>query len=196
MPEYGINDDFDIEEAALSCNTFTDSDGKITLDQFWKKMCNFVKLKELSEKATKDLLSSLLHGHAFEIYNDNKEKDLESITQVLIDRFGEITTISDHVRALENLTRAPKEKLASVMARCALLLDKTKYLTEAKHRDSRYEIEMKNKLFKVCSHKAKMALEKERTYALRAGYSLPYANLFNLALDAEREEHHESPYQY
>ena len=102
----------------------------------------------------------MLHGHAFEIYNDNKEKDLESITQVLIDRFGEITTISDHVRALENLTRAPKEKLASVMARCALLLDKTKYLTEAKHRDSRYEIEMKNKLFKVCSHKAKMALEK------------------------------------
>ena len=196
MPEFGNVDEFDMEEAALSCNTFTDADGKITLDQFWKKICNYAKLKNLTEKATKNLLGSLLHGHGFEIYNDNKEKDLETITQVLIDRFGEITTISDHVRALENLTRGPKEKLASVMSRCALLLDKTKYLAEAKHRDSRYEIEMKNKLFTVCSQKAKMAIERERNYALRAGYSLPYANLFNLALDAEREEIRDSTYLY
>ena len=188
MPEFGDVQEFDIEEAALSCNTFTDSDGKVTLDQFWNKIRNFSIQRALSEQAVKNLLGSLLHGHAFEVYNDNRENDLAKITQVLIDRFGEITTISDHVRSLENLTRGPKEKLASVMARCALLLDKTKYLCEAKHRDSRYEIEMKNKLFTVCSEKAKIAIEKERNYALRAGYSLPYANLFNLALDAERDD--------
>ena len=188
MPEFGDVQEFDIEEAALSCNTFTDSDGKVTLDQFWNKIKNFSIQRALSEKAVRNLLGSLLHGHAFEVYNDNRENDLAKIMQVLIDRFGEITTISDHVRSLENLTRGPKEKLASVMARCALLLDKTKYLCEAKHRDSRYEIEMKNKLSQVCSEKAKIAIEKERNYALRAGYSLPYANLFNLALDAERDD--------
>ena len=67
-------------------------------------------------------------------------------------------------------------------------LDKTKYLTEEKHRDSRYEIEMKNKLFQLCKSNAKIAIERERNHALRAGYSLPYANLFNLALDAERND--------
>ena len=187
-PEYGTEDKFDMEEASLSCNTFTDTEGRVTLDQFWKKLCHFSKQKRLSEKAVKNLLSSLLHGQAFEVYNDNKDKKLEDIKQILIDRFGEITTISDHVRSLENLTRGPNEKLASVMARCALLLDKTKYLTEEKHRDSRYEIEMKNKLFQLCKSNAKIAIERERNHALRAGYSLPYANLFNLALDAERND--------
>ena len=53
------------------------------------------------EKGIKSLLSCLLIGPAFEVYVDNREKSLKEIMQILTDRFGEMLTITDKIKALK-----------------------------------------------------------------------------------------------
>ena len=188
IPKFGAEQKFDIERARLSIPTFTDIDDSISLESFWNKVASFADTEELSEKAIKDLLACLLQGPAYDTYNDNREKSLKDILQILIDRFGNMLTIPDKLKLLDNMSRNHMEKLSSVMARCSRLLDATKYTIEPEHRDSRYEIEMKNNLMRLCSPRAKQAIIAKRAVASRAGYNLSYKDIFNLANDVEREE--------
>ena len=187
MPILGTNQKYDIESAALSCQKFSDNNSPINnnLEQFWNKLVDFAESNSLSETAIKSLLSCLLIGPAFEVYIDNRDKNLKEIAQILTDRFGEILTISDKLKALHELHRLPGEKLSSVMARCSSLIDATKQSVPREQREVRYELLMTNNLLKLCSCKAKNEIIKERARAARAGYNLPYKSLFLQALAVE-----------
>ena len=52
----------------------------------------------------------------------------------------------------------------------------------------RYEQLMVQNLFNLCSENARNAIIKQRSKAARAGYHMKYADLIEIALDAERIE--------
>ena len=199
MPTFGNIDTYNIEHAALTCPSFTDTTCRITLEEFWNKICSFTENEGLSQKGVKSLLSCLLHGPAYQAYYDNKTKSLHEIVQILIDRFGDIQTIEDKLQSLRTITRLPGEKLSSVMRRVSALIDKTKHIVNEKEQNVRYEILMIENLIKLCSQRASKRIISERDKAARAGYILGYKNLFTLASDIERYEdksvdHYRVPY--
>ena len=189
-PILGYNDHFEVESAALSCQKFSDIGDPLnnTLEQFWHKICDFSEINSLSEKGIKSLLSCLLIGPAFEVYVDNREKSLKEIMQILTDRFGEMLTITDKIKALNEIKRNHGEKLSSVMARCSSLVEATKHTVPKEQREVRYELLMIANLMKLCSEKAKNEISKERARAARAGYSLPYKSLYLQAIAIENIE--------
>ena len=193
-PILGHNDTFDIESAALSCQKFSEIGGQTnnTLEEFWHKLIDFSEFNSLSETAIKKLLSYMLVGPAFEVYLDNKDKSLKEIAQILTDRFGEILTLSDKLKALNEIKRNPGEKLSSIMARCSALVDATKHSVPKEQRDIRYDLLMRNKLLKLCSEKAKKEIIMERSRAARAGYNLPYKSIYLQALAVENMENETS----
>ena len=186
MPNFGTADTYKIENAVLTCPTFTDTTCKLTLEEFWNKICSFTENEGLSEKGVKSLLSSCLHGPAYQVFHDNKSKPLHKIVQILIDRFGDIQTIEDNLQSLRTISRFPTEKLSSVMRRVSALIDKTKHIVDQKEQDMRYELLMKEYLMKLCSLKARKRIITENDKAARAGYILNYKNLYALASDIER----------
>ena len=193
MPTFGTNDKYDHEVVALTTPSFRHNDDKLTLEEFWNKVCSLTENENLSEKAVKNLLSCLLSGEAYQAYFDNKSKSLEEIVQVLIDRFGDIQTIQDKLQSLQDITREPGEKLASVMRRVSTLIDKTKHIVEQNEQSMRYDLLMTENLIKLCSQRARQRLLNERAKAARSGYNLPYKNLFFIATDAERSESTSEP---
>ena len=199
MPTFGTADTYNIEHAALTCPSFTDTACKLTLEEFWNKICSFTENENLSENGVKSLLSCFLHGPAYQTYYDNKSKPLQEIVQVLIDRFGDIQTIEDKLQLLQKISRLPGEKLASVMRRVSALIDKTKHIVDKNEQNMRYEILMTEHLIKLCSPRASKRILSERDKAARAGYILHYKNLFTLASDIERYDdksvdHYRLPY--
>ena len=194
MPTFGTNDRYDIEVVALTTPSFGHGNDKLSLEEFWNKVCSLTENENLSEKAVKNLLSCLLSGEAYQAYHDNKSKSLQEILQVLIDRFGDIQTIEDKLQSLQNISRQPGEKLAGVMRRVSALIDKTKHMVEPSEQLMRYNLLMTQNLIKLCSQKAKRRLLSERAKAARSGYNLPYKNLFFLAADTERSESNPEPF--
>ena len=193
MPSFGTNDKYDIEVVALTCPSFRNGDDKLSLEEFWNKVCSLTENENLSEKAVKNLLSCLLSGQAYQAYHDNKSKTLQEILQVLIDRFGDIQTIEDKLQSLQYISRQPGEKLASVMRRVSALIDKTKHIVDPNEQSMRYNLLMTQNLINLCSQKARRIVLSERAKAARSGYNLPYKNLFFLASDTERNESNPEP---
>ena len=123
VPKLGDNDVIDVVTAKIAIPCF--GIDNTSLKQFWNKFTDFSNMNDLSEKAQKKLLSAHLHNEPHDVYSENSEKSLETILKILVTRFGNIETISDHLKSLENIKRGPQESLASVMQRVSVLLDKT-----------------------------------------------------------------------
>lgn len=188
LPNFGAKEDFNLEDAVLSCQIFKDIGESITLEIFWHKFCLFCETNNLSEKACIKVLSSLLHGPAHEVFFHNKDKNLEDIVQALIDRFGEMHTIPEKLVSLENLSRKEGERLSSIMQKASALITSTSFIVDEKSRDARYEILMSQNLMKHCTSAAKRAILKQKSAALRAGYIMNYKSMYLTAIEAELHE--------
>ena len=189
LPKYGDKDEVDIEKCRLYVPIFRGPpDNDTTLEEVWQKIVCFSQNENLSEKAIKHVLSCVLQSNPYTVYFENRDKTLTEILSILIARFAHVLNISDHDKILKSLKREPKEKLASVMSRCSILLDKTKYLNPPDEREARHKIYMVDYLLKLCSSKAKFILEAKRTAASRSGYNLTYQNMLQMAEDIERSE--------
>ena len=188
QPAFGTNEKINIEEARLAVPLFTNEEGSSNLQDFWQKLICYSETESLTENGVKNLLSFLLQGRPYRSFYENKDKSLQDICTMLIDRFGNVTTISDKIKELESLTRRSKEKLSGVMSRAAELIDSTRYLVKETERDVRFEILMTNNLLKLASSKAKEAMLSHRARALRSGYVVQYKELLGIAIDIERQE--------
>ena len=188
QPKLGTNEKINIEEARLAVPLFSDDKDTANLQEFWHKLVCYSEAEKYSEQAVKNLLSLLLQGRPYRSFYENKNKSLQEICDILIDRFGSVSTISDKIKALDSITRKDNEKLSGVMSRVAELIEATKYLAKETERDVRYEILMTNNLLKIASSKAKQAMLIERTKAARSGYILKYRDLLAIAIEIERQE--------
>ena len=188
QPKLGTNEKINIEEARLAVPLFSDDKDTANLQEFWHKLVCYSEAEKYSEQAVKNLLSLLLQGRPYRSFYENKNKSLQEICDILIDRFGNVSTISDKVKALDSITRKDNEKLSGVMSRVAELIEATKYLVKESDRDVRYEILMTNNLLKLASSKAKQAMLVQRTKAARSGYIVNYKDLLAIAIDIERQE--------
>ena len=95
LPRFGMNKDFDPDKCGINCVPFGEIGDKTSLETFWKKICCFSEQQNLSEEGIKELLSGLLRGSAFDTFFNVKDKNLQTILQVLIDRYGAILTLAD-----------------------------------------------------------------------------------------------------
>ena len=155
----------------------------------WKvSQVSYSETEKYSEQAVKNLLSFLLQGRPYRTFYENKEKRLQDITAILIDRFGNVSTISDKIRSLDSITRKDKEKIAGTMSRVAELIDATRLLVKESDRNVRHEILMTNNLLKLASSKARQAMLTQRSRAARSGYIVSYKELLAIASDIERQE--------
>ena len=114
QPRFGSNDKLNIEEARLAVPLFSDDSDSSNLMEFWQKLVVYVETEKYSENATKSLLSFLLQGRPYRTFYSNKDKSLEEICAILIDRHGNVTTISDKIKALDSISRNERLKISTL----------------------------------------------------------------------------------
>ena len=188
QPVFGANIKINIEEARLAVPLFSDETDSSNLQEFWQKLVSYAETEKLSETSVKNLLSFLLQGRPYRAFYQNKEKSLQEICKIFIDRFGSVTTMSDKIKDLESICRKDKESIRGTMSRVAELIDATQLLVKESDRQVRYEILMTNNLLKLASSKAKQACLNHRSRALRSGIISSYKELLGIACEMERQE--------
>ena len=188
MPKLGMKGEFDIEQCHLYIPIFSGETDSSSFLETWQKTILFSENNQLSEVAIKFLLPSVLKGLPYFTYWDNKDKPLHEILQILLDRFARTDTIVDKENILNTLERKPTEKLASIMARVALLLDQTKLLLPEYQREVRFDLSMIENLLNFCSKKAKVKIIEQRDKARQSGYHMTYKIMLQLAEEVERSE--------
>ena len=160
----------------------------VNLQEFWQKLVIYTETVDHTERAVKNLLAFLLQGSPYRTFYANKDKSIQDICTILIERFGHVSTIQDKIKELEDITRKDKERISGTMSRVAELLDATQLLVKESDRKVRFEILMTNYLLKLATPKAKQAMLNHRGKSLRSGYVVTYKELLSVAMDIERQE--------
>ena len=181
LPKFGNIDNYKPEEILILCQPFN---GERTDDfqTFYKKLLSFVENRQLSEKATKDLLSGLLKGDAFELFHSLRTEPFQDILEHLQNRFGGTNkSIYYYLRELKTLTRNPNETLESVLSRGSFLIEKTKSLVPIDEQNARKNHIMLDLLLRLCSPAANKRIREEQIRSHRAGLVADYKTLVDIA---------------
>ena len=192
LPTFGTVDTYRPEEILILCQNFSGED-RSDFQTFYKKLLNFVENRKLSEKATKDLLSGLLKGEAFECFHSQRTESFENIITNLNNRFGFSKSIYYYLNELNSLGRNPNETLQSALARGSYLIEKTKSLVPLEEQEARKNHLMLSLLFKLSSQAANKRLREEQIRLHRSGLIADYKSLLDIALFVEQDSQNLDP---
>ena len=186
IPKFGSVNSFKPEEVLILCSNFSGLASE-NWDTFLKKLINFIENRKLSESATKDLLSGLLKGEAFESFHSMRNESFQEIMNVLESRFGKTHSIYYYLSQLRALTRQNNEPLQSFLARASYLLDKTSSLYPQDQISHRKNHQLMDLLFKFASPSAAKRLREEQLRLHRQGIIPEYKSLVDLACFVEAD---------
>ena len=188
LPKFGSETTFKVEDAKIYCCSFGDKKDPHTLSEFWNKITTFTELQNLSEECVKKLLGCLLTSEAYLLFFNCRNKPLQDILQLLVDRFDYQDTLADHIQQLDSLRRRPSESITSFMARASELIFKTEISVPEPDRHSRKNHLMRELLMKFCSPKAKSILSYHSLLAGKNGFILSYNDSLDICKQAEQDE--------
>ena len=176
-PTFGINDKINMKDLQ-ALPTFDGENNEVPLYHFWQKMIQFIETQKISEKATKMILAYKLLGPAFDIFEINKENNVETIIKQLSDRYGSFPTKLEFEEQMNTFKRTPTESIKACMNRFEYILKKL-YQNEP---DFKQILEMKcNEMIR------KLAIPETRPFLDRAimqakshGQELKYLGKLNI----------------
>ena len=176
-PTFGINDKINMKDLQ-ALPTFDGENNGVLLYHFWQKMIQFIETQKISEKATKMILAYKLLGPAFDIFEINKENNVETIIKQLSDRYGSFPTKLEFEEQMNTFKRTPTESIKACLNRFEYILKKL-YQNEP---DFKQILEMKcNEMIR------KLAIPETRPFLDRAimqakshGQELKYLGKLNI----------------
>ena len=192
LPTFGTVDTYRPEEILILCQNFSGED-RNDFQTFYQKLLNFVENRKLTEKATKDLLSGLLKGEAFECFHSLRTESFENIITNLNNRFGFSKSIYYYLNSLRNLTRNPNETLQSALARATYFIDKTRSLVPIEEQAARKNHLLLELLFKLTTATANKRIREEQIRLHRSGLIADYKSLLDIALFVEQDSQNLDP---
>ena len=187
LPTFGTVDTYRPEEILILCQNFSGED-RNDFQTFYQKLLNFVENRKLTEKATKDLLSGLLKGEAFECFHSLRTESFENIITNLNNRFGFSKSIYYYLNSLRNLTRNQNETLQSALARATYFIDKTRSLVPIEEQAARKNHLLLELLFKLTTATANKRICEEQIRLHRSGLIADYKSLLDIALFVEQND--------
>ena len=186
IPTFGNVTSFKPEEVLILCSNFSGLASE-NWNTFIRKLNTFIENRKLSETTTKDLLSGLLKGEAFETFHSIRNESFQEIVNVLESRFGKSHSIYFYLSQLRELQRGNNEPLQSVLARASYLLDKTSTLYPSDQQQHRKNHQLMDFLFKFSSPTAAKRLREEQLKLHRQGIIPEYKSLVDLACFVEAD---------
>ena len=176
-PTFGNNDKINMKDLQ-ALPTFDGGKNGILLYHFWQKMIQFIETQKISEKATKMILAYKLLGPAFDIFEINKENNVETIIKQLSDKYGSFPTKLEFEEQMNTFKREPTESIKACMNRFEYIVKKL-YQNDPDYKQI-LEMQCNEMIRKLAVPEAKRFLDRAIMQAKSYGLELNYLGKLNI----------------
>ena len=189
LPTFGTEDEVSNQHLRLQVPLYDPLLENPSLEDFWKKLCDYGEGLKWSEIAFKKALSNLLQQEAYQLYWIKRSKSLKDILDALQGSFHNYETVFDLQKQLDSCTRQPGQSITNFMNYVHRLLYQTSTLRAEGEIAQAVEAEiLRKKLLENASERARNAIFRAQKKALRCGEILSYKLLMDIAKESEHEE--------
>ena len=156
------------------------------IEQIWKKLIHYTKLRKLSHHNFKMALSSCVQGDLFTFLTEIAEDSVEKIAKALASRFLTETTFNSAITNLKSFSRASDEPIRQTITRLTAYVNKAAVIYPEPQREAITDFTISLRLRDLLSPKVRQELDKRSDDSLRAGKRMPLNEMVEFIESQER----------